>query len=66
MTKKERSLQAEELQVTIRELVRQTLREALEAELEEFLGYPKYQRSGSDNYRNGYSAKKLDYFWCRD
>ena len=59
MTKKERSLQAEELEVTIRELVRQTLREALEAELEEFLGYPKYQRSGSDNYRNGYSAKKL-------
>ncbi len=34
-------------------------REALEAELEEFLGYPRYQRSDSDNYRNGHTSKTV-------
>jgi len=44
---------------TIKKLVQQTLREALEAELEEFLGYPGYQRSDSENSRNGYNPKTV-------
>ena len=59
MTKIKKAPQPEEVQNTIKKLVQQTLREALEAELEEFLGYSKYQRSDSDNYRNGYSAKTV-------
>ncbi|WP_457639503.1 transposase, partial [Persephonella sp.] len=43
----------------IRDLIQQTLQEALEAELEEFLGYSKYERTDSDNYRNGYIPKTV-------
>ncbi len=53
MADKKKVLQPEEVQTTIKELVRQTFREALEAKLEEFLGYSRYERFGSDNYRNG-------------
>ena len=59
MAKIKKTLDPEEVQATIKELVQQTLREALEAEIEEFLGYSKYQRSDSDNYRNGYTSKTL-------
>jgi len=38
------------VQATIKQLVRQTLREALETELEEFLGYKKYERADTENY----------------
>ena len=38
----------DEVQATIKQLVRQILREALEAELEEFLGYKKYERSDTE------------------
>jgi putative transposase len=49
----------EEVKLQIKELVRQTLQEALEGELEEFLGYPKYKRKEkeSPNSRNGYNEK---------
>ena len=61
MGKSKELLNSEEVQSTIKKLVQQTLREALEAELEEFLGYSKYQRingqEDSRNYRNGYTAK---------
>ncbi len=43
----------------IRDLIQQTLQETLEAELEEFLGYSKYERTDSDNYRNGYIPKTV-------
>jgi transposase-like protein len=43
----------------LKELIRQTLKEALEAELEEFLGYSKYERTESDNSRNGYISKTV-------
>ena len=42
-----------------RDLIQQTLQETLEAELEEFLGYSKYERSENDNYRNGYTSKTV-------
>ena len=59
MSKVKKALRPEEVQATIKELTQQTLREALEAELEEFLGYPKYQRSDSENSRNGYNPKTV-------
>ena len=43
----------------IKSLIQQTLQEALETELEEFLGYSKYERTGKDNYRNGYIPKTV-------
>ncbi|MER3446784.1 MAG: hypothetical protein C4325_10230 [Blastocatellia bacterium] len=39
--------------------MKQTLQEAIEAELEEFLGYPRYKRTDLTNSRNGYSQKEV-------
>jgi transposase-like protein len=47
------------IQEDLKKLIQQTLREALEAELEEFLGYSKYERGEKDNYRNGYISKTV-------
>jgi len=59
MAKVKKVSNPDEVQATIKQLVRQTLREALEAELEEFLGYKKYERSDTENYRNGYNSKTI-------
>ena len=55
----ERKYNPNEVKQKIRDLIQQTLQEALEAELEEFLGYSKYERSENDNYRNGYTLKTV-------
>ena len=55
----ERKYNPNEVKQKIRDLIQQTLQEALEAELEEFLGYSKYERSENDNYRNGYTPKTV-------
>ena len=60
MARVKKAPKPEEVQATIKELVQSTLREALEAELEEFLGYGRYERSDTDNSRNGYSSKTND------
>lgn len=52
-------LKTEEVKSQLKKLIKQTLQEALEAELEEFLGYPKYKRTDSTNSRNGYSQKEV-------
>ena len=57
--KKEKPVKAEEVRAKIKRLVQQTLQEALEGELEEFIGYPKHQSSTSDNSRNGHSIKTV-------
>ena len=63
MGKSKDLLSSEKVQSTIKNLVQQTLREALEAELGEFLGYSKYQRingqEDSRNYRNGHLSIEL-------
>ncbi|NOZ64726.1 MAG: IS256 family transposase, partial [Caldiserica bacterium] len=59
MEKKKKAPKPEEVRARIKELVQQTLQEALEAELEEFLGYSKHQRSDNDNSRNGYNPKTV-------
>ncbi len=57
--KKEKPVKAEEVLAKIKRLVQQTLQEALEGELEEFVGYPKHQSNTSDNARNGYTVKTV-------
>lgn len=54
----------EEIKTQLRELVKQTLQEAYEAEIEEFVGYPrrkppKGKDSKSSNTRNGYGKKRV-------
>lgn len=56
---KRKKIDPAEVRQKIKELIQLTLQEALEAELEEFLGYGKYERSDSDNSRNGYSSKTV-------
>jgi len=59
MEKKKKAPKPEEVRARIKELVQQTLQEALEAEIEEYLGYSKYQRSYNENSRNGCSSKTV-------
>jgi len=54
----------EDTKSQLRELVKQTLQEAYEAEIEEFVGYPKRKPpkgkdSKSSNTRNGYGKKSV-------
>jgi putative transposase len=58
------SKKSEEIKSQLRELVKQTLQEAYEAEIEEFIGYPKRKPpkgkdSKSSNTRNGYGKKSV-------
>ena len=52
-------LKTEEVKSQLKKLIKQILQESLEAELEEFLDYPKYKRTNSANSRNGYNHKEL-------
>ncbi len=56
---KDRPVKAEEVKAKIKRLVQQTLQEALEGELEDFIGYPKHQNNSTDNARNGHSIKTV-------
>ena len=40
-------------------LTKVTVDVALNAELDDHLGYSKHQKSNHDNHRNGYSSKKI-------
>lgn len=44
---------------SLKELFKDVLQEALEAELDETLGYEKHEVSGNTNSRNGYSKKTI-------
>ena len=57
--KKEKPAKTAEVKAKIKSLVQQTMQEALEGELEDFLGYPKHQQSTSENSRNGHSKKTV-------
>ena len=59
MEKQKKAPRPEEVRARIKQLVQQTLQEALEAELEDFLGYPKHGKAPADNARNGYSEKAV-------
>lgn len=49
-----------DLQDALKDLLGGTLKEMMEAEMDDHLGYEKSERSDSDNYRNGYKTKKVN------
>ena len=50
---------AEDIQEALKDLLGETLEVMLEEEMNEHLGYEKYQRSDTANYRNGTKSKKV-------
>jgi putative transposase len=59
MDSPKKNLKTEEVKAQLKKLIQQTLQESLEAELEEFLGYPRYKRTNSADSRNGHTQKKV-------
>jgi len=50
---------ADDIQAALRDLLGGTIKSMMEAEMDEHLGYSSYERSDSDNYRNGTKSKKI-------
>ena len=50
----------EDIQEALKDLLGGTIKEMMEAEMDEHLGYQKSQRSDSDDYRNGYKSKRVN------
>ena len=53
---------AEDIQEALKDLLGSTLKEMMEAEMDDHLGYEKSERSDSDDYRNGYKPKRINSF----
>ena len=51
---------AADIQDALKDLLGGTIKEMMEAEMDEHLGYEKSERSDSDDYRNGYKEKTLN------
>ena len=51
---------AKDIQDALKDLLGGTLKEMLEAEMDDHLGYEKSERSDSDDYRNGYKEKAVN------
>lgn len=50
---------ANDLQDTLKDLLGDTIQEMMEAEMTEYLGYDKYERSDSTNSKNGRKSKTI-------
>ena len=50
---------AEDIQDALKDLLGGTIKEMMEAEMDDHLGYEKSQRSDSGDYRNGYKRKRV-------
>ena len=50
---------AEDIQDALKDLLSGTMHEMLEAEMDDHLGYDKYERSGEPDYRNGTKPKSV-------
>ena len=50
---------AEDIQDALKDLLGGTIKEMMEAEMDEHLGYSKSERYDSDDYRNGYKPKTV-------
>lgn len=50
---------AEDIQEALKDLLGGTIQEMLESEMNEHLGYEKYEHSPESNYRNGKKTKKI-------
>lgn len=51
---------AEDIQDALKDLLGGTIKEMMEAEMDNHLGYERSARSDSDNARNGYKSKKIN------
>lgn len=51
---------AEDIQDALKDLLGGTIKEMMEAEMDEHLGYGKSERYDSDDYRNGYKPKTVN------
>ena len=51
---------AEDIQAALRDLLGGTIKEMMESEMDEHLGYEKSERSDNDDYRNGYKKKRIN------
>lgn len=51
---------AEDIQDALKDLLGGTIKEMMESEMDEHLGYEKSERSDSDDYRNGYKQKRIN------
>ena len=52
---------AEDIQDTLKDLLGGTIKEMMEAEMDNHLGYEKSERSDFDDYRNGYKEKTVNF-----
>ena len=50
---------AADIQEALKDLLGGTIKEMMEAEMDEHLGYAKSERSDSDDARNGYKSKRI-------
>jgi transposase-like protein len=51
---------ADDIQAALRDLLGGTIKEMMEAEMDDHLGYEKSERSDNDDYRNGYKSKRIN------
>ncbi len=51
---------ADDIQDALKDLLGGTIKEMMEVEMEDHLGYAKSERSDSDDYRNGYKRKQVN------
>lgn len=51
---------AEDIQDALKDLLGGTIKEMMEAEMDDHLGYEKSERSDNDDYRNGYKHKRVN------
>lgn len=51
---------AKEIQDALKDLLGGTIKEMMEAEMDEHLGYEKSKRSDNEDYRNGYKSKQVN------
>ena len=51
---------AQDIQDALKDLLGGTIKEMMEAEMDDHLGYEKSARSDSDDYRNGYKSKQIN------
>lgn len=50
----------EDIQDALKDLLGGTIKEMMEAEMDDHLGYGRSERSDSDDYRNGYKTKRVN------
>ena len=50
---------ADDIQAALKDLLGDTIKSMMESEMDDHLGYESYERSDSDNYRNGTKPKRV-------